>query len=112
MDQILFVEKNVTLITTDLKGTDVADIYADFKFSEDGKEIISCPAGHRPKSNVYDINTQKCKASFPILESYGYEMNAPRSGSSHYTFRKQGCMPITIPKYEPIKPANKKSRLN
>ena len=79
MDQIWFAEKNVTLITTDLKGTDVADIYADFKFSEDGKEIISCPAGHRPKSNVYDINTQKCKASFPILESYGYEMNAPRS---------------------------------
>ena len=30
-----------------------------------------------------------------VLESYGYEMNAPRSGSSHYTFRKQGCMPIT-----------------
>ena len=81
----------------------MADIYADFKFSEDGKEIISCPAGHRPKSNVYDINTQKCKASSPILESYGYEMNAPRSGSSHYTFRKQGCMPITIPKHEPIK---------
>ena len=47
-----------------------------------------------------------------VLESYGYEMNAPRSGSSHYTFRKQGCMPITIPKHEPIKPANKKSRLN
>ena len=44
MDQIWFAEKNVTLITTDLKGTDVADIYADFKFSEDGKEIISCPA--------------------------------------------------------------------
>lgn len=32
-----------------------------------------------------------------------YIMNAPRSGSSHYTFRKQGCMPITIPKHEPIK---------
>lgn len=38
-----------------------------------------------------------------VLESYGYEMNVPRSGSSHYTFRKQGCMPITIPKHEPIK---------
>ncbi len=38
-----------------------------------------------------------------VLESYGYEMNAPRSGSSHYTFRKQGCMPITVPKHEPIK---------
>ena len=23
-----------------------------------------------------------------VLESYGYEINAPRSGSSHYTFRK------------------------
>lgn len=64
-------EKNVHLITTDLKGADVADIYADFKFSEDGKEIISCPAGHRPKSNVYDINTQKCKASFPIEQCKG-----------------------------------------
>ena len=34
-----------------------------------------------------------------VLESCGYEMN----GSSHYTFRKQGCAPITIPKHEPIK---------
>lgn len=25
-----------------------------------------------------------------VLESYGYEMNAPRSGSRHYTFRKKG----------------------
>ncbi|MBR6578781.1 MAG: type II toxin-antitoxin system HicA family toxin [Clostridia bacterium] len=38
-----------------------------------------------------------------VLESYGYEMNAPRGGSSHYTFRKSGAMPITIPKHEPIK---------
>lgn len=38
-----------------------------------------------------------------ILESYGYEMKAPRSGSSHYTFRKSGANPITIPKHEPIK---------
>ena len=30
-------------------------------------------------------------------------MDAPRSGSSHYTFRKQGKSPITIPKHEPIK---------
>lgn len=38
-----------------------------------------------------------------VLESYGYEMNSPRGGSSHYIFRKAGCMPITIPKHEPIK---------
>lgn len=38
-----------------------------------------------------------------ILESYGYEMNAPRGGSSHCTFRKVGYPPITIPKHKPIK---------
>lgn len=38
-----------------------------------------------------------------ILESYGYTMTAPKGGSSHYTFRKAGCSPITIPKHEPIK---------
>ena len=38
-----------------------------------------------------------------VLESYGYEMHAPKGGSSHYTFRKPGCQPITIPKHEPIK---------
>lgn len=38
-----------------------------------------------------------------VLENYGYVMTAPKSGSSHYTFRKQGKNPITIPKHEPIK---------
>ncbi|WP_270813540.1 type II toxin-antitoxin system HicA family toxin [Hungatella effluvii] len=38
-----------------------------------------------------------------VLEFYGYVMNAPRGGSSHYTFRKPGKRPITIPKHEPIK---------
>ena len=38
-----------------------------------------------------------------VLESYGYVMNAPKSGSSHYTFRKPGKSPITILKHEPIK---------
>ena len=38
-----------------------------------------------------------------VLESYGYKMHAPRGGSRHYTFRKEGCKPITIPKHDPIK---------
>lgn len=38
-----------------------------------------------------------------VLENYGYAMNAPKGGSSHFTFRKDGCQPITIPKHEPIK---------
>ena len=38
-----------------------------------------------------------------VLESYGYVMKAPKSGSSHCTFRKPRSNPITIPKDEPIK---------
>ncbi len=38
-----------------------------------------------------------------ILEAYGYEMTAPKGGSSHFTFRKMGCNPITIPKHKTIK---------
>ena len=38
-----------------------------------------------------------------VLESYSYTMHSPKGGSSHYTFRKPGKMPITIPKHEPIK---------
>ena len=38
-----------------------------------------------------------------VLESYGYVMQVPRGGSSHYTFRKPGCTKITIPKHNPIK---------
>ena len=30
-------------------------------------------------------------------------MGAPSGGSSHRTFRKPGCRPITIPVHEPIK---------
>ena len=40
-----------------------------------------------------------------VLEAYGYTMNQLRGGSSHFTFRKKGCAPITIPKHEPIKRA-------
>lgn len=38
-----------------------------------------------------------------ILESYGYEGRKPGGGSSHWTFRKQGKPPLTIPENEPIK---------
>lgn len=38
-----------------------------------------------------------------ILEDYGYSISAPSGGSSHYTFRKKGKPPITIPKHKPIK---------
>lgn len=36
------------------------------------------------------------------LLKIGYAMEQPRGGSSHFTFRKAGCPPITIPKQQPI----------
>lgn len=38
-----------------------------------------------------------------VMESYGYDMKGTTGGSSHLTFRKPGCAPITIPKHEPVK---------
>ena len=37
-----------------------------------------------------------------VLMRIGYTMEQPRGGSSHYTFRKLGCPPITIPKHQPL----------
>ena len=47
-----------------------------------------------------DMRFQELKR---VLEYYGYQMTAPSSGSSHYTFRNPGKNPITMPKHEPIK---------
>lgn len=40
-----------------------------------------------------------------VLITLGYEQCQPNSGSSHYTFRKFGCTPITIPRHTPINKA-------
>ena len=36
-----------------------------------------------------------------ILVRSGYEKRQPGGGSSHYTFRKKGKLPLTIPKKSP-----------
>ncbi len=40
-----------------------------------------------------------------VLQRIGFEPKAPKSGSSHVTFRKAGESPITIPKDYPINKA-------
>lgn len=55
-------------------------------------------------SRVYSLSTDlRFEELKKILEFYGYTMTLPRSGSSHYTFRKKGRSLITIPKHKPIK---------
>ncbi len=39
---------------------------------------------------------------YKVLVKIGYEVNQPKGGSSHYTFRKPGCLPVTIPRKSPI----------
>ena len=48
-------------------------------------------------------NDMRFKELKKILEYYGYKQSGPSNGSSHYTFRKKGSYPITIPKHDPIK---------
>lgn len=57
-------EKNIDLVTTDLSGRKVPDIYADFEFNEQGTRITRCPAGHMPKSSSFMGPTRQCRASF------------------------------------------------
>ena len=38
-----------------------------------------------------------------VLESYGYVGKPPKSGSSHWTFRKKGKNRITLPYKVPMK---------
>lgn len=47
-----------------------------------------------------DIRFEELKK---ILEAYGYVMRETGGGSSHVTFRKPGCEPITVPRHTPIK---------
>lgn len=55
---------------------------------------------------IRDILNKDKKLRFDDLKKallrIGYTMDQPRGGSSHYTFRKPGCMPITIPKQQPM----------
>lgn len=55
---------NVRLVTTDLTGRQTKEIFADFQFSEDGSEVISCAAGHQPKSCSKPNTNGQCRISF------------------------------------------------
>ncbi len=49
-NQDLARENNISLVTTDVTGREVTDIYADFELNEAGTRVLKCPAGHAPKS--------------------------------------------------------------
>lgn len=58
-------EKNVTLVTTALTGIKPDPFMADFELSEDGKQVIECPMGHKAIKTTYYPKTGMCRALFP-----------------------------------------------
>ena len=55
---------------------------------------------------LYDLDTSlRYEELDKILKAYGYSANETGGGSSHITFRKKGCLPITVPRHNPIKKA-------
>ena len=64
-------EKNIELITTSLTGKPTPDIAADFVFNEEGTKVISCPAGHEPKSCSYNAQHSRCHISFDRKQCEG-----------------------------------------
>lgn len=60
----LAASKNIRLVTTDLTGKDVPDIYADFELNKEGNRIIRCPAGYTPISCCCSSSNGHIHASF------------------------------------------------
>ena len=56
--------KNIGVLTTGLTGRKPKGILSEFTLSGDGKSVISCPAGHIPKSSSYISQTGLIRVSF------------------------------------------------
>ena len=57
-------QNNIRIVTTDLIGRKANDIYADFKFNDDGRQVLECAAGIKPKSCGYISSSGQCRISY------------------------------------------------
>ncbi len=57
-------EHQIKLVTTNFSGRRPDDIYADFKFSEDGRYLLECAGGYRPYKCSYDSSNERSAAYF------------------------------------------------
>jgi hypothetical protein len=64
-NQDLAKSKDTTLVPTALTGKKPDPIFAGFEFSENGKEVLRCPAGHSPIKTTYYPKTGMCRTLFP-----------------------------------------------
>lgn len=54
-------ENHVNLVTTNMQGRKVSDIYADFTFSEDGKKVLKCAGDQTPLTNKFNPLSEQCR---------------------------------------------------
>lgn len=64
-------DKNIVLFTTGLLGRKTRKILAEFQVAEDGKTILSCPEGHKPKNCSYIKQTESVRVSFYCEQCQG-----------------------------------------
>lgn len=57
-------EHNIKLITTNFSGRKPDDIYAEFRFTEDGHYLIECINGCTPEECIYDSGNERSVAYF------------------------------------------------
>lgn len=57
-------QHNIKLITTNFTGRKPDDIYAEFKFTEDGHYLITCINGCAPEECTYDFGNERSVAYF------------------------------------------------
>lgn len=83
----LAASKNIQLVTTDLTGKDVPDIYADFVLNEEGTRILKCPVGNPPVSCCCSSSNGHIHASFSKEDC----MNCPHKEECKVKTHKKVC---------------------
>lgn len=54
-------ENNVRLVTTNMQGTKPEEVFANFEFSEDGKQVLRCAGGQVPLTSRPMASTDQCR---------------------------------------------------
>ena len=76
---------NTTLVSTALTGKTTEVFFSGFQFSEDGREVLSCPMGYKPVKTTHYPKTGMCRALF---EKSCCE-NCPNKGQCHIKQQKK-----------------------
>lgn len=86
----LAAEKNIRVLSTCLLGRKPKGILAEFVADDDGKKILGCPAGYRPKSCSYIRQTDSVRVSFLHSQCSG----CPRQSECSQNIKKRTAVMI------------------